>query len=111
MSQVKSKGVETVPEIAPPEVQRWGLATDEKAWSSEMPLLVGVKLLAVLLSCSVRSTWRRLAAGDLPKPVRIGRSVRWELATIREWIAQGCPDSDTFESRRKRNGGSEVNRG
>jgi len=55
------------------------------------PLVVDVKALAKMLSSSARSVWRRLAAGDLPKPVRIGRSVRWELAAIHEWIAQGCP--------------------
>ena len=75
------------------------------------PLVVDVKALARMLSSSVRSVWRRLAAGDLPKPVRIGRSVRWELAAIREWIAQGCPGCGTFESRRKVNAGREVQNG
>jgi predicted DNA-binding transcriptional regulator AlpA len=78
--------------------------------ASVEPLVVDVKSLARMLSCSVRSLWRRLAAGQLPKPVRIGRSVRWELATVREWIAKGCPGSDAVGSRRETQMGREVKR-
>jgi len=43
---------------------------------------------AALLSISVRSLWRLLAAGELPQPVRIGggRLVRWKLSDLERMI-------------------------
>ena len=61
--------------------------------------LIDVKGLAELLSVSVRTAWRLRSAGKLPKPVKIGRSVRWDYQTIRTWIEMGCPDRATFEGR------------
>lgn len=63
------------------------------------PLLVNVKELAKLLSCSVRTSWRLNSSGKLPEPVRIGRSIRWLLPAIKEWISMGCPDRKTFEAK------------
>lgn len=75
------------------------------------PLLVDVKELARLLACSVRSAWRLRSSGKLPSPVRVGRSVRWSLHTIRSWIDMGCPDRTTFEERlRAGNGGRQHER-
>ena len=72
------------------------------------PLLVDVKRLAKMLSCSVRSVWRLNASGKTPSPVRVGRSVRWSMDTIRTWIGMGCPDRATFETRlRGKQGGQE----
>lgn len=39
-----------------------------------------------------RSTWFRLvSSGKAPLPVKIGRTSRWPLNVIEEWIAAGCP--------------------
>lgn len=48
--------------------------------------LLNVKDLAKLLSMSVRTVWRLRSAGCLPKPIRIGRSVRWDRADIERWV-------------------------
>ncbi len=74
--------------------QKMGIAQVE-------PLLVDVKTLARMLSTSVRSVWRMNSGGKVPLSVRVGRSVRWNVATIREWIELGCPDRATFEARRR----------
>lgn len=72
------------------------------------PLLVDVKALARMLSTSVRSVWRMNSGGKLPRPVRVGRSVRWNVETIREWIRQCCPNRESFEARlRCKKGGRE----
>jgi excisionase family DNA binding protein len=55
------------------------------------PLLVNTNKVAELLNLSPRTVWRLLSAGKLPKPVRIGRSVRWSLTKLESWIAEGCP--------------------
>ena len=67
--------------------------------SSVEPLLIDVKSLAKMLSCSVRSVWRLNSSGKLPKPVKIGRSVKWNYQMVRTWVEMGCPDRATFEAR------------
>ncbi|MDP1560262.1 MAG: helix-turn-helix domain-containing protein [Pirellulaceae bacterium] len=38
-------------------------------------------------------TVRRMTdRGAMPKPVRLGRAVRYRLDDIEAWIADGCPD-------------------
>jgi excisionase family DNA binding protein len=49
---------------------------------------VSVRFTATELSCSERSVWRMLAAGQL-KSVRIGRSVRITRESIDAFIAKG----------------------
>lgn len=53
--------------------------------------------LAERLGVSLRHVRRMQSAGKLPKPVRLGRSVRWDLATIREWLRLGAPPGREFE--------------
>src|SRR4051794_38259414 len=55
------------------------------------PLLVGAAELGRLLSRSRASIRRDVAAGRIPPPVNIGRSIRWRKAEIEAWIAAGCP--------------------
>ena len=50
------------------------------------------------LSVSTRTVWRLLSANQIPKPVRIGRSVRWQREVVEEWIRSGCPDQSKQES-------------
>jgi excisionase family DNA binding protein len=54
-------------------------------------MLITPEETARLLEISERTLWRLLSAGRVPKPVRIGRSTRWRLAEVRDWIERGCP--------------------
>ena len=56
-------------------------------------LLIQAEELAALLNVSERTLWRLLSAGKIPEPVRLGRSTRWRLDEVRQWINDGCPDS------------------
>ncbi len=56
------------------------------------PRLLAVGEVARLLSISIRATWKFVAAGRLPAPVRLGRSVRWRAAELDAWISAGCPE-------------------
>jgi predicted DNA-binding transcriptional regulator AlpA len=49
----------------------------EKMWS--------VAAIASFLGVNVRTVWRRVADGELPKPVKVGRSVRWFDSEIAEY--------------------------
>jgi len=57
--------------------------------------------VAKLLGISVRHVWALLAQGRIPRPVRLGRSVRWNLDELRNWLDAGAPDAATWERRRQ----------
>ena len=59
--------------------------------SGSEPLLVPAAEVARLLDVSTRTLWRQLSAGQIPKPVRFGGTVRWRIDELRKWIADGCP--------------------
>lgn len=61
--------------------------------------LMSARDLGEVLRISVRSVWRLNASGKLPRPVRIGRSVRWRRCDIDRWIELGCPDRRTFDGK------------
>lgn len=50
--------------------------------------LLTAKELASVLDVSLRTIWRRRKDGSMPQPVRVGRSIRWRLLEVRQWIAQ-----------------------
>jgi excisionase family DNA binding protein len=55
------------------------------------PLLVNRQEAAALLSISERKLWELTNRGVTPC-VRIGRAVRYRVADLEAWIADGCPD-------------------
>lgn len=55
------------------------------------PLLITVEILAKMLDISPRTVWRKLSCGEMIKPVRIGKCVRWRRHEVAAWIAEGCP--------------------
>ena len=65
------------------------------------PLLVDAKEAARLLSISKSTLYSCLSAGMLPKPIRFGRSVRWSLEELRNWVRAGCPPTERWERLKK----------
>lgn len=63
-------------------------------------LLVDTKAAAKTLGLSTRSIYKLLASGHIPPPVRIGRSVRWDMRTMKGWIEAGCPNQADSRTRR-----------
>jgi len=53
--------------------------------------VVGVEMVARLLSCSTRHVWRLADARAMPSPLRLGALRRWRLGTIRAWLRDGAP--------------------
>ncbi len=69
------------------------------------PLVADAKRLAKLLTSGLRTirTWD--AAGKLPMPIRLGGRVLWIVDEIRDWLAAGAPDRDTWEAAKAREKG------
>ena len=53
--------------------------------------LITIGQVAAMVAVSCRTISRLADAGKLPPPMRIGGSLRWRLADVRQWIANGCP--------------------
>jgi len=72
-----------------------GMSTQTSQTTSER-LALPVGEVAELLGVSERHVWQLAASGRLPKPIRLGRSVRWlrddlvaHLASLRDRRAGG----------------------
>ena len=48
--------------------------------------------LSELLNIGLRTVARMRSDGRIPKPVRIGGSVRWRSDVISAWFEANCPD-------------------
>lgn len=62
------------------------------------PLAFSAADLARRLDVSLRHLRRLDSAGKLPKPIRLGRSVRWPVAEVENWLRLGGPDRETYEA-------------
>lgn len=56
--------------------------------------LLDIKAVSLRLSVSVRTVQHLESSGRLPRPVRMGGSVRWRKSDIDSWIAEDCPTRD-----------------
>ena len=61
-------------------------------------LAVDAAELAKLLHVSLRHVNALNSSGRLPKPIRLGRSVRWPREELVWWIAAGAPSRDAWEA-------------
>jgi prophage regulatory protein len=68
--------------------------------SHASPIAVSARQLSQMLGVSLRQCWRLNAVGKLPKPVRLGGSVRWGRQEIMDWFAAGCPERRAWEVRK-----------
>ena len=62
------------------------------------PAALSAETLAKILQVSIRHLRRLNATGRLPRPVRLGHSVRWLSTEIEAWLEAGAPDRKTFEA-------------
>jgi hypothetical protein len=66
---------------------------------TDFVLAVDAKSAGALFDLSERA-WRRLdVTGQVPAPIRVGRSVRWRLKELAAWVRAGCPDREAWEAR------------
>ena len=54
--------------------------------------------LAQMLGVSLRHVRRMDSSAKLPRPIRLGASVRWTVAEIEAWLAAGAPDRRTWQA-------------
>jgi excisionase family DNA binding protein len=59
--------------------------------SKQSAVLLDVNAVAEMLTCSPRHVYRLSDCGEMPRPVKVGRLVRWRRKELEDWIADGCP--------------------
>lgn len=65
-----------------------------------LTIAVDAKDAAAMFGLSDRS-WRRMnAAGQCPRPLRLGGAVRWNTDELREWAAAGSPSRARWDELR-----------
>jgi len=72
------------------------LASQNAIFGGEKPpedqgMLINTKQAAKLLKVAPRTLWQMYATGKMPRPIRLGRAVRWSLDVLRKWIEDRCP--------------------
>ena len=67
---------------------------EERANLNADDYLLDIKAVSLRLSVSVRTVQRLDSSGKLPRPIRVGGSVRWRKSDIDAWIAEECPTRD-----------------
>ena len=78
----------------------------------EQEFLLSQRDLAERLQVSKRKIQRMDVAGQLPRPIRLGRSVRWRASEIDEWLQGGAPSRRLWEQREAQaRGQREADRG
>jgi predicted DNA-binding transcriptional regulator AlpA len=68
---------------------------------NERAIAISARQLSQMLGVSLRQCWRLSSAGKLPKPIRLGGSVRWNRQEVTDWFEAGCPDRKTWEARKE----------
>ncbi len=54
--------------------------------------------VAKLLQVSERHISSLNSSGRLPRPIKLGRSVRWNAAELKRWLDAGAPSRDEWEA-------------
>lgn len=64
---------------------------------TDMGLLIDTKEATKLLRVSSRKLWQMYNTGEMPKPIKIGRTVRWAYAELQAWVDAGCPATSQWK--------------
>ena len=60
-------------------------------------LLINTREAAKLMKISERTLWGWWNQGKMPKPIRIGQSVRWGYEELRAWVNAGGPPQEEWK--------------
>jgi len=67
--------------------------------------LLDIRAVAQLLDVHTRTVRRMADAGRMPRPLKVGRLVRWRAGDVADWIDRGCPAVRSVTARPADHGG------
>ncbi len=88
--------------IGRPTRREWELIAEANADRPAADSEYSVESLSRALQISVRTCWRMVASGAIPKPANRGRQVYWRGADVVRWIEKGCPIVNIAAKRNRR---------
>ncbi len=62
------------------------------------PALLDAEQAAWFCGMSRAAWYKRLSAGQVPRPVKIGSLARWRKDELAAWIGVGCPPRDKWDA-------------
>jgi len=74
------------------------MSKKKKISKLQQVLFMTTQEFALVIGVSPRQVWRLNAMGKLPKPIRLGGSVKWKISEVADWIDSNCPDLQTWEA-------------
>jgi predicted DNA-binding transcriptional regulator AlpA len=74
------------------------------------PLLIMADEVAHLVSISTRTLWRLVSAGQFPRPVQVGRSTRWRVADVEDWICRRSTEQSNAALEEREQGSSGLHK-
>jgi predicted DNA-binding transcriptional regulator AlpA len=63
-----------------------------------LPALIDVDEVGAITSFCPKTIRRMADSGRLPRPIRLGRAIRWRRDEILRWIEAGCPSRDRWDA-------------
>jgi len=69
--------------------------------AADTAVLLTAADVAGLLAITVRHVRALDASGRLPRPIRLGRAVRWRRDELLRWLDAGAPSRDKWEILRR----------
>ncbi len=69
---------------------------------SKKAVTLTAQQLSERLGISLRHVRRLDSSGKLPRPFRLGRSVRWSVIEIDNWMGAGAPDRQKWNQMKGR---------
>lgn len=60
-------------------------------------ILISARELSELLNCSLRHVLNMDSTGRIPRPIRLGKLVRWRIDDINAWLESGAPSREEWE--------------
>ena len=90
------KAQATSPPMTPIERSQHAMFGGKKP-PENLGLLLTYKEAGKLLKVSDRTVWTMSHEGKMPKPIRIGQSVRFCYEELRAWANAGCPPQSEWK--------------
>lgn len=77
--------------FAGPEHEAPEMANNSTDTTTRGARLLNIRQVADLLGCSTRKVYSLVDSRMMPRPIRLGGSIRWDSTSIEQWITDGCP--------------------
>ena len=72
--------------------------TNREVREIQPTMALSAQQLVDRLGVSLRHVRRLDCASKLPRPIRLGASVRWAVSEIETWLEAGAPDRRTWQA-------------